>query len=127
MLVCPPSPLPSATRTGLAATRGSATPPVGAPSTAPPPTSGTASPTTRRPLVPRALSPQTRVATPCSLGVMEPYLIDWLSNKTEDEQDNIVKFCIKQGRKSKALCQSHEEYVAKLQDERLIETNQKKR
>ena len=57
---------------------------------------------------------------------MEPYLIDWLSNKTEDEQDNIVKFCIKQGRKSKALCRSHEEYVAKLQDERLIEKNQKK-
>ena len=57
---------------------------------------------------------------------MELYLIDWLSNKTEDEQDNIVKFYIKQGRKSKALCRSHEEYVAKLQDERLIEKNQKK-
>ena len=57
---------------------------------------------------------------------MELYLIDWLSNKTEDEQDNIVKFCIKQGRKSKALCRSREEYVAKLQDERLIEKNQKK-
>ena len=60
------------------------------------------------------------------LGEMEPYLIDGLSNKTEDEQDNIVKFCIKQSRKSKALCRSHEEYVAKLQDERLIEKNQKK-
>ena len=43
--------------------------------------------------------------------------LNWLSNKTEDEQGNIVKFCIKQGRKSKVLCQSHEEYVAKLQDE----------
>ena len=52
--------------------------------------------------------------------------LNWLSNKTGDEQGNIVKFCIKQGRKSKALCQSHEEYVAKMQDERLIEKNQKK-
>ena len=29
-----------------------------------------------------------------SLGEMKPYLIDWLSNTTEDEQDNIVKYCI---------------------------------
>ena len=29
--------------------------------------------------------------------------LNWLSNKTENEQGNIVKFCIKQGRKSKAF------------------------
>ena len=53
-------------------------------------------------------------------------LIDWVSNKTEDEQDSIVKFCIKQGRKSKALCRSHEEYVAKLQDEGSLKKIRKK-
>ena len=27
--------------------------------------------------------------------------LDWLSNKTEDVQDSIVKFCMKQGKRAK--------------------------
>ena len=50
----------------------------------------------------------------------------WLSNKTKQEQDKIVQFSIPQASTMRTAWQKHEENVAKQQDRRHIEKNQKK-
>ena len=68
------------------------------------------------------------------MGKLKAKLIKLLSGfQTKLKMSKTIKFCIKQGRKCKALCRSHEESVAKLQmkgslkkDSRFRKTLQKK-
>ena len=49
----------------------------------------------------------------------------WLSNKTKQEHDEIVQFCIPRAKKMRTAWQKHEEHLSKQLDKRLIEKYQK--
>ena len=52
--------------------------------------------------------------------------LPWLFSKPHNEQEKIIKFCIGQAQKMKLLLHTHELNVAKEQDKRLLDRNQKK-
>ena len=52
--------------------------------------------------------------------------LPWLCSKPHDEQEKIIKFYIGQAQKLKLLIHTHELNIAKEQDKRLLERDQKK-
>ena len=52
--------------------------------------------------------------------------LPWLCSKPHNEQEEIIKFCIGQAQKMKLLIHTHELNIAKEQDKRLLESDQKK-
>ena len=52
--------------------------------------------------------------------------IPWLCSKPHNEQEKIIKFCKGQAQKLKLLIHTHELNIAKEQDQRLLERDQKK-
>ena len=52
--------------------------------------------------------------------------LSWLCSKPHNEQEKNIKFCIGQAQKMKLLIHIHELNIAKEQDKRLFERDQKK-
>ena len=50
----------------------------------------------------------------------------WLSYKNQAEQDTVISFSIKQAQRAKMLCKQHKAHIAKIQQNRHVEKNQKK-